>query len=92
MEDKVVIFKTFSDLKSYYERISGRACQNLTDFLNENPHIEIISLNKRRIIIENAGNGKEYYNLDLIFKVDKKYCEYKDYSKSWELKNKGYFN
>lgn len=76
-DNEIVLYYRFTDYvgNSIYDANMGKANEDLKDFLNKHPYITIISLNKRNREIKNCGNGEEYYDLDLIFKVEKKYCK-----------------
>ena len=59
---------TFSDCSPYRdEHCIGKALSDLEVWCRVNPKIEIIKIIKRRRYIANAGNGNEYYDLDVIF-------------------------
>ena len=60
---------TFSDLDIYDYPIRpyGKALRDLEKFVAEHPTYKIISVFKRCRLIENAGNGTEYYDIDVIY-------------------------
>ena len=58
---------TFSDYGDFGYKTRGKALDEFEEFCHKNPEIEIIKIIKRRRYITNAGNGDEYYDLDVIF-------------------------
>lgn len=81
---KYKIFSDFQDDSDYFP-IKNKADKEFVEFYNKHPYIKILNLTKRQMCIQNCGNGTAYYNIDLIFAVDKKYC-YQDDWENWELK------
>lgn len=73
---KVMKTKTFSDYchigHGSYDYVKGHARCEFTDFYNEHPYIKIISVIPRPIYVKNAGNGTGYYDIDVIYLVDKR--------------------
>ena len=63
---------TFSDYYDCDYKCIGRALDKFGEFCRKNPDIEIIKIIKRRRYIANAGNGNEYYDLDIIFSEELK--------------------
>ena len=80
--------RTFTDKynhKDYSGYEVGKANEDFTKFYNKYPFIKLIFVEKRPRYVENAGNGTGYYDIDVIFLVDERYCE-KDNSGDYRLK------
>lgn len=86
---KIYLHKTFTDYRDYdvYSGCPGKAAKDFCDFCNAHPFIEVVLVSKRRREIKNCGNGIEFYDIDLIFKADKKMLKEPEGDwEEWELK------
>lgn len=68
----MIVSFIFTDMETYYDRQLNKALNEFVEFCNTHKEYKLISVFKRRMHINNSGNGEEFYNLDAIFEVEDK--------------------
>ena len=71
----------FSDVDDgfHFIRDEGKAMQDLCNFFNKHREFKIIEIIPRQQMVDNAGAGKLYYSLDVLYEAhDEEYFKWQE--------------